>query len=257
LAEHLRLINPAAPPQPGGFVETDAARDMLRSINGAVGVWGAAMTMIAAAPGMGKTATLTHAAYQHRRAFMVTAVAGEGGVLGIAAAISRALELPAPKRADLPAARLRIAEEIEPEGLLMIDEAQNLVKRNDKGKDNLDAFEWCRGLCEEGCFTLVFAGDLKLAELVETLPQLRRRMLRPVVIRKIGAGDVAKIAAAQGVTDPQTVAALAGAARAHGALGDVMNVIAHARVFAGDGAVTAVHVAAAIADLKLGPKGAK
>jgi hypothetical protein len=141
LAEHLRLINPAAPPLPGGFVETDAARDMLRSINGAVGVWGAAMTMLAAAPGMGRTATLMHDLRRHRRAFMVTAVAGEGGVLGIAGAISRALEVPAPNRADLPGARQRIAEAIEPEGLLMLDEAQNLVKRNDKGKDNLDAFE--------------------------------------------------------------------------------------------------------------------
>jgi hypothetical protein len=80
-------------------------------------------------------------------------------------------------------------------------------------------------------------------------------MLRPVVIRKIGAGDVAKVAAARGVTDPQAIAALAGVARAHGALGDVMNVIAHARVFANGGEVAAVHVAAAITDLKLGPKG--
>lgn len=58
MAEHLRLINPDQEPQNGWFVTTTIATDILRSLRNVQNRPGGGLTMIAAAPGMGKTATL-------------------------------------------------------------------------------------------------------------------------------------------------------------------------------------------------------
>lgn len=189
MAEHLKLIKPEAPPVPSGFVMTEAARDMLRSLNALTAIPGGALTMIAGAPGTGKTETLWHYLRQTRQALSCTAVAGEGGVWGVAQSFMAAHDLGTPNARDLAGARARLAEAVGPGGVLVWDEAQYLVqRRNGVGTDNVDAFEWLRSAAEEGGFSIAFVGDLKLVDAVSALPQLRRRLRRPVVIRRVGRG---------------------------------------------------------------------
>jgi len=57
MAEHLRLINPDPSPETGRFVMTTTATDILRTMGLVRSLAGGAVTMIAAAPGMGKTET--------------------------------------------------------------------------------------------------------------------------------------------------------------------------------------------------------
>lgn len=261
MAEHLKLIKPEAPPVPSGlqagFVATEAAQHMLLTLNAVAKVQGFAVTMIAAAPGTGKTETLWHYRMQHRRSFVCTAVSGEGGVWGAARAVMSLFKLGMPNGRDLPEARAWIAEAVGPGGLLIWDEAQYLVQRNNRGKDNFDAFEWLRFAAEEGDFGLVFVGDLKLVDAVADLPQLRRRLRRPVVIRRVSKADVRIFARARGLDDPRMIDALAAVAAAHGGLGDVANVIAHARDCAAGTPLDLSHVLFAIEDLKLAPKGGR
>lgn len=256
MAEHLRLIKPEAPPVPEGFVATEAAQDMLLTLHAVAKVPGA-VTMIAAAPGTGKTETLWHFKSQHRRCFICTAVMGEGGVWQAAREVMSVLELREPNCNDLRGARERIAEAVGPGGVLLWDEAQYLVQQNSKGRDNVDAFEWLRFAAEAGEFSLVFVGDLMLDGVVSDLPQLRRRLRRPVVIRRVSKADVRIFARARGLDDPRIIDALAAVAAAHGGLGDVANMIAHARDCADGAAVDLAHVLYAIEDLKLAPRGAR
>jgi hypothetical protein len=186
---------------------------------------------------------------------MVQAVSGAGGVWGVAQALTAALDMGAPNGRDLKGSREAIGEAVGLDGIPILDEAQYLVKKNGRGRDTIDAFEWLRFAAEEGCFSLVFAGDLHLVNVMAELPQLRSRLRRPVVIRRAAKADVRAFAAALGLADGQVHDALTGVALAHGGLRDVGNVIEHARLFAGAERVELAHVLAAIEDLKLGPKG--
>lgn len=64
-------------------------------------------------------------------------------------------------------------------------------------------------------------------------------------------------AQARGVDDPRIIDALAAVAMAHGGLGDVANVLAHARACADGQAVDLAMISFAIEDLKLAPNGAR
>lgn len=257
MAEHLRLINPDAAPDTGRFVMTTTATDILRTLGLVRNYTGGAVTMIAAAPGMGKTETLLHYRHSAKRTFLTTCVAGESSPLSLAFGLMRSLDLGEPNNCRMPAERLRIAEAVGADGMLILDEAQNLVQAYPRGGANYDAFEWLRALAEDGCFSLVFAGDLKLLDVMDRLPQLRSRMRRPVVVRKVPKADVEALAARRGLSDVRAVEALCAVARHHGALRDVANVIDHAALFAGGGQIEVAHIVAAIEDLKLTPKGGK
>lgn len=257
MTEHLKLINTGAQPETGRFVMTETATDILRTLGLLRGQHGGAITMIAAAPGMGKTETLLHYLQSAKRAFLVTCVAGEASPLNLAFSVMRSLDLGEPNNCRMPAERLRIAETIGPEGMLIMDEAQNLVQRHPRGGANYDALEWLRALSEDGCFSLVLSGDLKLLDAMGHLPQLRSRMRRPVVVKWVPQPDVEALAARRGLTDARVIDALFAVARQHGALRDVANVIDHAGIFARGGTIDLPHVMAAIADLKLQPKGGK
>jgi DNA transposition AAA+ family ATPase len=257
LAEHLRLINSEASPEGGWFAMTETARDMLRSLDYVRGLDGGGMTMIAAAPGTGKTATVQRYIETNRRTFRVEAVSGEGGIWSAAIGIFKALELGDPNSRDLPGDREKIAEAIGVDGMLIIDEAQYLIQRNPRGKDNIDALEWLRSISEDGCCSIVFVGDLALVDAVEKLPQLKRRLRRPIIVRRVSKADVEAVAAKAGFRDPAVIDLLSAVARRAGGLGDVANAMSHASIFAGGGQVQSFHIAAAIEDLKLSPQGGK
>ena len=160
-----------------------------------------------------------------------------------------------PNGRDLMGARRRIAEEIGAEGLLIVDEAQHLVQRSSRGRDNWDALEWLRAMAEEGCFSLVFCGDIGLQETANRLPQLWRRMRRRVIIKSVTKSDAETLCLSRGVSDAAVITVLFQIARRGGGLGDVGNVTRIAQLFAGSDHPTLAHLKAAIIDLNLAPKG--
>jgi DNA transposition AAA+ family ATPase len=240
----------------GGFVMTETAQDMLRSLQLVKSLGGDAITMIAAVPGTGKTQALRHFRDTVMpRAIFHTAIAGEGTPWGVACQLMELLEIGVPNSRDLLGSRRSIAEEIGAEGLLIVDEAQHLVQRNPRGKDNWDALEWLRAMAEEGMFSLVFCGDLGLLDTAHKLPQLWRRMRRRVIVKTVTKADVEILCVKRGISDATVIAVLFQIARRGGGLGDVDNAISHARLLSGGGSLGKAHVMAALEDLKLVPKG--
>lgn len=244
-------------PEPGSFVMTESAQDILRSLHLVSKVPSGAITLIAAAPGTGKTETLWHFKNSVRTdAVMHVAVAREDDTAwGAATQLMETLELGRPNNRNLRKSRQEIAEAIGVDGMLMVDEAQNLVYRNPRGGTDWSNLEWFRALAEEGCFSLVFSGDLALLDTAQRLPQLWRRMRRRVVIRTVSQRDVGAFTAAHGLDDTKLNNVLHQVARRGGGIGDIANAVDHARLMAGEHDLSIGHVMAALADLKLLPEG--
>ena len=212
--------------------------------------------MISAVPGTRKTQALKYFKNSVMpQARIHTAVAGEGTPWGVACQLMELLEIGVPNSRDLLGSRRRISEEIGDGGVLMVDEAQHLVQRNPRGKDNWDALEWLRTMAEEGFFSLVFCGDLGLLETAHRLPQLWRRMRRRVIIKSVAKADVETLCMKRGISNVSLTAIFFHVARRGGGLGDVDNAISHARLLSGGEPLDKAHVMAALEDLKLAPKG--
>lgn len=251
MAEHLRVINQNSEAPPEDDVLTETSRDIIRSLQHAKEDNGS-LTMIAGVPGSGKSHTVRrYCELNDWSPIWHTAVAGEGKIWDLAVSLMDMLDLGKPNSATMRENRFQIAEAIGPERLVIIDEAQYLSNYNPRGANNFDAFEWLRALAEEGAFSVAFVGDMALVEAINSVPQLRRRVIRPVVISKVLKSDVVDVAHSFGVRDANMHAALAAVARRYGGLGDVVNVIKHARKFAGSHHVALDHLSAAIHDLKL------
>lgn len=253
MAEVIEFAKPEAQaPATGGFVMTESAQDMLRSLQLVSAAACDAITLISAAPGTGKTEVLRHFKREHRPdAVFHTAVAGEGTPWGVACQLMEWLELGTPNGRDLLGARRRIAEEIGADGLLIIDEAQYLVQRNPRGKDSWDSLEWLRAMADDGCFSLAFCGDLALQDTASRLPQLWRRMRRRVVIKHVSKEDVTALVTFRGISDRNVIEILYQVARRGGGLGDVDNAIAHARLLSGQNIPASAYIMAALEDLNL------
>lgn len=260
MAEVIHIAKPEAEyTSKRGFVMTESAQDILRSLQLVSGELGGALTMIAAAPGTGKTETLWHFR-QHMKpsAIFHVAVAGEDdSPWGVACHLMETLEIGVPNNRNLRASRQSIAEEIGVDNVLLIDEAQNLIHRNLRGGTDWSTLEWLRAMAEEGCFSIVFSGDLAILEIAQRLPQLWRRMQRRVIIKAVSKADVSAFAEMRGISDVRIVEALYQVAKRGGGLGDVDSVIDHASLLAGRQRPAAPHVMAALEDLKLVPMGGK
>lgn len=240
----------------GSIAMTESAQDILRSAQLVSSVSGGAITLIAAAPGTGKSKALMHFMHSFRSdAVWHTAIKGEDdSPWGAAVQLMSHLEIGAPNNRNLRASRESIAQAIGVDGLLIVDEAQNLIHHNRRGGVDWSCFEWFRALAEEGCFSIVFSGDLALLDLQQQLPQLWRRMRRRVVIRTVSKGDVEALMTWRGLSDAKICEALYQVAKRGGGLGDADNTIQHASLLAGGGLPSGVHIMAAIEDLKLGGK---
>ena len=128
----------------------------------------------------------------------------------------------------------------------MLDEAQHLTE---------DGAEWVRAIAEAGNFDLVLCGDLALEPLVQAIPQLYSRMQRKVVVREVCREDAAAIVSGTSFDMAPSIDALHAIARLRGGLRNVENVLRMARLFAGNARPKVERLKAAIADMKLGPKG--
>ena len=258
MAEHLRLVKGEAPPAAGigtrrpdaaGFVETAAARDVLRSLHMAGLLDGTRMTMIAGAPGVGKSMAVRRFVQKDPDGVRhLTAVRGEGGIYPVADLVLSLWGDGTRNRSRTDVRRDILARlDFEP-FFVVVDEAQHLAP---------DALEWLRAISEEAQTPVAFVGDLALERAVRAIPQLWSRMARPVILRAPSREDVAGLARAADLDEPRILRALEGVARLAGGLRNVRAVLNLAGLFAGDGPVEPRHVRAAILDMKLDAKEAR
>jgi DNA transposition AAA+ family ATPase len=224
-------------------VKTETGEEIARSLELLRQKAGTVLTMIAGAPGVGKTRALEEFCGQMGYdAIYITVASGEGRpaclgseILGLFGYRSNGKSL------DL--VRRTVAAYVGRGRVLVVDEAQYLDKAG---------AEWLRAAAEAGEFKIVFCGDLALAELVSGIPQLQSRMMRPVHIRAVKRADVAALALDAGVGGDAVVDTLFAIARLKGALRNVDNVLSLATIFAAGDQLGLAHIKAAILDLKLG-----
>ncbi len=127
MAEIVRLAKPEAPPRPrpGGFLMTTTAEEIRGSLNLIRSSSGGGMTVIAGAPGIGKTEALLHLAQELKDGALYLRVAkGEGRPWSLAYSIMRGWgAAPHEDRAFLSGglrrARERLAESIGPDCIVL------------------------------------------------------------------------------------------------------------------------------------------
>lgn len=173
-------------------------------------------------------------------------VAGEGRIRDLAATFMELFDMGTPNARRMREERQRIPEAIGADCVVIFDEAQYLANGTPRSGFNFDACEWVRAMADEGSFFAVFCGDLSLADTIGSVPQLRRRMVHPVVTRPVPKGDVVAFAEARGVTDASITDALAAVAKRHGGLADVKRTSDHAAQRAGNRQITAAGAKAAM-----------
>ena len=185
-----------------GFIRTETALDILRTLTLMQSIKVPAVSMISGAPGIGKTETLLHYERENpQTALRISIPKGEGNVSHVSAHI---LNLFYPhKRHDnnMTVRRRQIMDSIGKGCILLVDEAQNLFQRNKAACTKGASFGWLVAASEEGGFDLVFCGDLALSSIIMLeFPHLQSRMRRPVLISAAAMGDVVALAADHGFT---------------------------------------------------------
>lgn len=191
MAEHLKLAKPSLPVAPD-FVCTSTANNILLSVDMIRAQPRPAMTMVCGVPGCGKSTTLEMLAKSDPDARLMSIAPGEGGAFGAVEIIVSALGLGIrTKGSTIAALRHEIGQALKRAGIwLMMDEAQHLTK---------EGADWIRIPCEESRTDLLVAGDLRLARMIDEMPQLQSRMLRAVIVEEVAEGDVRELAQAFGV----------------------------------------------------------
>ncbi len=114
-------IKPDAPIRPPNFVETPSTRAMLLALRRARARQ--RLTMIAGAPGVGKSKAIWAFKREVPSSIIVNAVCQEGGAWNLAYELCKVFDLGEPNSRKMPETRRKIAEAIGEGGFLMIDEA--------------------------------------------------------------------------------------------------------------------------------------
>lgn len=248
MAELLRFATAESRPrEPGEFVLTETARDIMRSLDWVRSSPGIAMTMIAGVPGAGKTRALQHfVAQEGYDAIYLKIANGEGKPTAIAANIMRMFNVDV-NGMSLSSMRDTVSQCLGRGRVLILDEAEYLEQQG---------AEWVRAVAETRETDLVLCGDLTLRSMVAKLDKLDSRIDRRVIIKSVCRADVEAFVAGTPFATGVMVETLHGLAKKRGGLRSVDNVIRLAFVFAGSDPATEAHLKAAIHDMKLAPKGA-
>ena len=117
---------------------THTARDILRVLRGVqAGAEDGALGLVAGTTGVGKSTAMWQFKRENPEIVIYRAGAGEGSAWGAALALCNILGLPVPNCRDLASARRAIAKALSLKSMLVVNEAQGLVKVNAKGKERL------------------------------------------------------------------------------------------------------------------------
>ncbi len=249
---------------PSEWVETETHGSIVAQLDRIRSVDGAAMTMIAGAPGIGKTLAargycLDLAVDIHRFGHFISVVKGEGTVRVLVAQMMRSLNLSLANNMGLDDARELIAKRIGRKSVIVVDESQYLDQKDRKTGVRGAGFEWMRGLAETAECGLAFCGDLTLIGLIGAYPQLesRVRMHGSLILKSVPDADVAAMASETGFEDPACFGVLRAVAALAGGLRNVESVLTTGAAFAGTDRRTAEHLRAAVEFLKLTSKGGR
>lgn len=256
MAQILRLANENEDwRDPKEWVETQTHSEIVSSLDKVRARDGFCATVIAGAPGIGKTLAVEGYCldmglngYYHR------AVKGEGTAWQLATALMKRFDS-SPMGMSLGDARDRIADWIGPKALLVFDEAQFFIQRNRKTGVKDEVFEWARGLAETAQCNLAFCGDLSIVRTVAEYPMLQSRVRYPVIVRSVPETDVRAVASGTGFDGPDCLRILLAVSALPGGLRNVESVLHEAAAFAGSDQREAAHLRAAVHDLKLTLKG--
>jgi DNA transposition AAA+ family ATPase len=236
----------------GGFVKTEVAIDIHRTLNMLQASGGGQMALIAGQPGCGKTKALWDFKGENDDAVAYNVTAGEGGAFCAAQQLMRTLEMGEPNARRLADERRRIGERIGMGNTLLVDEAQYVVQYNTRGADSWLALEWFRSMADECGINVALIGDLFLLGMEMALPQLWGRVStnRPVIIRDTAKADVTAIATSFRIEDATSLQVLRSVSK-RGGLRQVANVCRHAWVLSGGHPPRPEDIGAAVEDLKI------
>ncbi len=253
MADIVKLSSHASTrPVPGGFVRTEAAVDIQRTLTKLQSSGGGAMGLIVGQPGCGKTQAMWHFKAANPEAVVYTVTAGAGGVFNAAQKLMLTLDMGEPNARKLAAERRAIGDRIGVGNMLLIDEAQYMVQFNTRGADSWLALEWLRSMADECFINIALIGDLYLLGMETALPQLWGRVStnRPVIITQTAKGDVAAIAASFQIADATSLQVLRSVSK-RGGLRQVANVCSHSWVISGGQQPRPEDIGAAVEDLKI------
>ena len=154
MANHLRIANAGVEPrQIGDWADTETAQDIRRSLDLVQASERPSLTMIAGAPGTGKTSAVRRfCEAQGENALFIQAARGESTAWNFAHALANLWGYAKPTFNCHFEARDKIANYIGPGYVLVVDEAQYLHQRNLKSGQTGEAFEWLRATAETGGF---------------------------------------------------------------------------------------------------------
>ncbi len=239
-------------PMLGGFVKTEVAVEILRTLNKLEASGGGQMALIAGQPGCGKTKAMWEFKCENPQAIIYSVTAGEGGAFCAAQELMRTLDMGEPNARRLAAERRRIGDRIGAGNMLMLDEAQYIVQHNTRGADSWLALEWFRSMADECGINVALIGDLFLLGMETALPQLWGRVStnRPVIIRETVKSDAEAIAHSFRIEHLPSLQMLRSVSK-RGGLRQVSNVSRHSWVVSGGKPPQPEDVAAAIEDLKI------
>jgi DNA transposition AAA+ family ATPase len=256
MAQHLRIATAASVTRSlGDFAETETVRDIHRSLELIRSMNGAAMTMIAGVPGVGKTTAVKSFCRQlGHDAIYIKAAVGEGTAWNLATTIMEGFHA-SNSFNTLSQAHKLVGQYFGQNRFIVVDEAQHLIQRNRRNNITGEAFGWLVDVAEDAGFDLVFCGDLTLPDFVKSTPRMNSRMRRPILIRGVTERDVGAVVSDTGFETPECIRALQAISRLSGGLRNVENVVRIASSFAGSDEPGPEHLRAAIIDMKLDQRG--